>query len=313
MAHNLNSASHPDQNHTRINDTLLGAVEKKILLWLAARMPAWVVPDTLTALGLFASILIFISYALTVFNKEFLWLASLGFLIQWFGDSLDGTLARYRKIERPRYGFFVDHMIDSISEVLIFLGLGLSPFLRFDLALLALVSYMLLATYVYLVTYVNGVFRISYMRLGPTETRVLAILANTWVFFASNPTVRLFKNGPAFLSISLTYYDLVAIFFTGLVTAFFIINSISTAASLSHEDRLAAREKALQEKVSRHEALRDQRATRKAAANAARARASGIKAAAQAKSTTSEIVVKAAGSVVHPPTAASPSNIEIDQ
>jgi archaetidylinositol phosphate synthase len=288
MAQNLNNASHPEQNHTRINDTLLGKVEKRVLLWLAARMPAWVVPDTLTALGLIASVLIFVSYALTFFHKGFLWLASAAFLLNWFGDSLDGTLARFRKIERPRYGFFVDHMIDAVSEVLIFLGLGLSPFLRFDLALLALVSYMLLATYVYLVTYVNGVFRISYMRLGPTETRVLAILANTWVFFAANPTVHLFKNGPAFLSVSLTYYDLVAIFFIALVSTFFVSSAVTTAASLSREDRVTARTKARQERASRYQALRDQRAARKAAANA----------------------LKAAPS--KPRAASSPSNVEID-
>jgi len=271
MSQNPNIASNPDQQHTRINNTLLGTAEKKALLWLAARMPAWIVPDTLTAIGLFASILIFISYAFTFYNKGFLWLASIAFLLQWFGDSLDGTLARYRKIERPRYGFFVDHVIDSVSEVLIFLGLGLSPFLRFDLALLALVSYLLLATYVYLVTYVNGIFRISYMRLGPTETRVLAVLANTWVFFADNPTVHLFQNGPAFLSVSLTYYDLVAIFFIALVSTLFIISAVSTAANLSREDRVAARTKARQERASRRQALREQRAARKAAAKAAAA------------------------------------------
>jgi archaetidylinositol phosphate synthase len=308
MAQNLNSLSHSDQNHTRINDTLLGGVEKKVLLWLAARMPAWIVPDTLTFLGLFASFLIFTSYALTVFNKGFLWLASFAFLVQWFGDSLDGTLARYRKIERPRYGFFVDHMIDSISEVLIFLGLGLSPFLRFDLALLALVSYLLLSTYVYLVTYVNGVFRISYLRLGPTETRVLAILANTWVFFAANPTVHLFKNGPAFLNVSLTYYDLVAIVFIALVGTLFITSTISTAANLSREDRVAARTKALLEKSSRRQALRDQRAARKAAAKAAKAAASAAKKD-EAGPASKPVVVKA----VRTPPSSPHSDVKIDR
>ncbi len=265
MAQNVNNLMNPDQNHTRINDTLLGSSEKKALLWLAARMPAWVVPDTLTMVGLVASIIIFASYALTFYHKSFLWLASFGFILNWFGDSLDGTLARYRKIERPRYGFFVDHIIDAVSEVLIFIGLGLSPFLRFDLALLALIGYMLLATYVYLVTYVNGVFRISYARLGPTETRVLAILANTLVFFSANPTVTLFKNGPQFLHVSLTYYDLVVIFFIGLITAIFIISAISTAASLSREDRVASRAKALQERISKRQARKEQRPSRKAA------------------------------------------------
>jgi archaetidylinositol phosphate synthase len=265
MAQLNSNASHPGQNHTRINDTLLGNMEKKALLWLAARMPAWVVPDTLTFLGLLASFIIFLSYSLTFYDKAFLWLASFGFLLNWFGDSLDGTLARYRKIERPRYGFFVDHMIDAVSEVLIFLGLGFSPYLRFDLALLALVSYMLLATYVYLVTYVNGVFRISFARLGPTETRVLAILANTWVFFAANPSLRLFKNGPAFIQVSLTYYDLIVIIFIALVSAIFIVSAVTTANSLSLADRAAARVKNRQEKAARRQALREERGQRKAA------------------------------------------------
>lgn len=260
------------QNHTRVNDTLLGSVEKKALLWLAARMPTWVTPDTMTGLGLAAAFLIFISYALTLYHPGFLWLASLGFVIHWFGDSLDGTLARYRKIERPRYGFFVDHMLDSVSEVLIFLGLGLSPYLHFNLAMIGLTSYLLLATYVYLVTYVNGVFRISYARLGPTETRVLAILANTVVFFAGNPILHLHLRealitGPV-MALSLTFYDLVTIFFTILVTTFFIYSATTTAMSLSQADRYSAREarkrRALDRKAQRL-ALREERKARKAA------------------------------------------------
>lgn len=261
------------QPHTRINDTLLGGAEKKALIWLSARMPAWVTPDTMTMLGLAASFLIFFSYTLTQYNRAFLWLASLGFLIHWFGDSLDGTLARFRKIERPRYGFFVDHMLDSVSEVLIFLGLGFSPYLHFDLAMIALTSYLLLATYVYLVTYVNGVFRISYARLGPTETRVLAIIANTVVFFAGNPILHLNLSRLPFpglpFDFPLTFYDLVVIFFTILVTSFFIYSATSTAMSLSRADRINAREarrmRSLDRKT-RRQILHDERAARKAAA-----------------------------------------------
>lgn len=262
----ISSTSSSPAQHTRINNTLLGGMEKRALHWLAARMPAWVVPDTLTGIGLFASFLIFVSYALTYFHIGFLWLASFAFLLNWFGDSLDGTLARYRKIERPRYGFFVDHIIDSVSEVLIFIGLGLSPFLRFDLALLALIAYMLLSIYVYLVTYVNGVFRISYAKLGPTEMRVVGILANTIVFFSGNPTV-------ALPWVTLTLYDLVAVFVLVIILAVFLVASITTAMYLSKEDREAARERKLNERAARKahiQALRDERAMRKAAAKAAR-------------------------------------------
>jgi archaetidylinositol phosphate synthase len=265
MTQHASTSSNPAQ-HTRINESLLGGAERKALQWLAAHMPAWVVPDTLTGIGLFASFLIFVSYALTFYHIGFLWLASFAFVLNWFGDSLDGTLARYRKIERPRYGFFVDHIIDSVSEVLIFLGLGLSPFLRFDLALLALVAYMLLSIYVYLVTYVNGVFRISYARLGPTEVRVIGILANTFVFFYGNPTV-------ALPWVTLKLYDVLGIFVLVAILIVFLVASITTAMSLSREDREAYRQRKLNEQSARKahtQSLRDERAMRKAAAKAAR-------------------------------------------
>ncbi len=269
MHHNQSTANDSNQSHMRINDTLLGSSEKKVLNWLAARMPSWVVPDTLTMFGLSASFLIFFSYALTIYSRSFLWLASVGFILQWFGDSLDGTLARYRKIERPRYGFFVDHAIDEVSEVLIFLGLGLSPYLRFDLAMLALISYLLMSTYVYLVTYVNGIFRISYARLGPTEVRVLAIIGNIVVFFAGNPIFHL-HTGPG-TPLSLTFYDLIAVAFTLLVAIMFVYNTIATAMYLSLEDRAEAHARKLQLRAARRQALRDERAMRKATANQARA------------------------------------------
>ncbi len=273
MAQNLMPPPTQAENHTRVNSSFIGALEKKALLWLAARMPAWVVPDTLTAIGLLASFLIFASYALTYFDKRFLWLASLFFVLNWFGDSLDGTLARYRKIERPRYGFFVDHIIDSISEVLIFIGLGLSPFLRFDLALLALVSYLLASIYVYLTTYVNGVFRISYSGIGPTEMRLIAIAANTVVFFSGNPTINLSVT-------TMTLYDLVAIGVILIILTLFLINAVSTAMTLSVEDRQAHRAKKLQEKAARiahRKTLRDERAMRRAAAKAARQTSSRVR------------------------------------
>lgn len=171
----------------RVNHTLLGPLERPALLWLAARLPGWVRPDLLTLLGFLASLLILASYYLTNFDPRFLWLASFGFLLNWFGDSLDGTLARFRQIERPKYGFFVDHTVDTLVEVCIFLGMGLSPYVDFRLASLALIGYLMLSILVFIKTYVDGEFRISWARLGPTEMRVIAVLANTIVFFTGNP------------------------------------------------------------------------------------------------------------------------------
>jgi phosphatidylglycerophosphate synthase len=116
-------------------------------------------------------------------NPNFLWLASFFFVVNWFGDSLDGTLARYRHIERPIYGFFLDHTVDAATEVMIILGLGLTPHISFVVACLTLIAYLLLSVLVYVRTTVVGEFKISYGRLGPTEVRVLAIILNAYMYF----------------------------------------------------------------------------------------------------------------------------------
>jgi archaetidylinositol phosphate synthase len=191
------------EKHTRVIDTFTGPIERPVLNWLAKNTPAWVTPDTLTLIGVFGAVITFVGYCLTNLDHSFLWLATLGFVINWFGDSLDGTLARQRKIERPRYGFYIDHAVDAFNEILLFLGLGFSPFVRFDLACLALVGYLLLSILVYLRTCVKGEFTISYGKLGPTEARLIAIAANTAVFFIGNPTFK-------FFSLNLTIYDWIA-------------------------------------------------------------------------------------------------------
>jgi len=169
--------------HTRVNDILLGSLERPALSWLAAHMPAWITPDGCTAIGVLGALGIMISYALSGVNRNFLWLASIFFIVNWFGDSLDGTLARYRHIERPIYGFFLDHTVDAATEVMIILGLGLTPHISFVVACLTLIAYLLLAVLVYVRTTVVGEFKISYGRLGPTEVRVLAIILNAYMYF----------------------------------------------------------------------------------------------------------------------------------
>jgi phosphatidylglycerophosphate synthase len=176
--------------HARVNRILLGPLERPALAWLAKHMPDWVTPDLLTATGFVATILIAASYILSYRSPAFLWLASVGIFLNWFGDSLDGTLARFRKIERPRYGFFIDHTMDGLGEVIVMIGIGLSPYVDFRVALIALVGYMLMANLVYILTYVSGEFRISYLGLGPTEVRVILILTNILVFFIGNPIVQ---------------------------------------------------------------------------------------------------------------------------
>lgn len=203
--------------HKRVNDILLGPLERPALAWLVARMPPWVTPDVLTGIGVAGSAVVFAGYVLTHVHSGFLWLASLGFVINWFGDSLDGTLARYRHIERPRYGFFVDHTVDVVSEYLVFIGLGLSPYVRFEIACLALIGYLLLSVLSYVRTCVDGVFKISYTKLGPTEMRAIAILANTVIFAVGNPglelpvgTVTVYDGIVAAIAVALTVGFLVS-------------------------------------------------------------------------------------------------------
>ena len=231
MAKNRKKTKKKSSKHERINDILLGPLERPALLWLAAHMPQWVTPDMLTLIGFLASLMIGASYWLTNFNKNYLWLANLGFILNWFGDSLDGNLARYRKIERPRYGFFIDHVVDSISEVAIFLGLAYSPYVDFTLGTLALIAYLCMSILVYITTFVRGVFKISYGKLGPTEVRLIAIIANIVIFFIDNPQIKLPFNR------TMTLYNLIVACVTILLFGFFFATAIKEGKRLDRKDR----------------------------------------------------------------------------
>lgn len=168
--------------HQRTSEFILAPFERVVLPRLARALPAWVVPDHLTGLGLFASTVIALAYMLSNLNAWWLWLASAALVVQWFGDSLDGTLARVRKIERPRYGYYLDHLTDAYSTLAIGLGLGLSPYMLLSVGLAVVAAYLILSINVYLETYVFGEFSFSYGKLGPTEVRVLLILLNAAAF-----------------------------------------------------------------------------------------------------------------------------------
>ena len=167
-----------EAGHVRLTGSLLGRPERAFVRWFCARVSDRVTPDHLTAIGMVGSLMVFAGYVLSHRAPAFLWLASFGLLVNWFGDTTDGNLARYRHTERPRYGFFLDHAMDSLSMLLVFLGLGLSPYLRLDIALLGLVAYLLMSIFVYLDTIVNKTFQISFGWFGPTEGRALIVLVN---------------------------------------------------------------------------------------------------------------------------------------
>jgi phosphatidylglycerophosphate synthase len=181
--------------HQRNYQFILAPFERAVLPRLAAALPRWVKPDHLTFLGLLASTGIAVAYMLTNRDERWLWVVNALLVVQWFGDSLDGNLARYRKAERPRYGYYLDHLTDAYSTLMIGLGLGLSPYMLLSVGLAIVIAYLILSINVYLETHVFGEFTFSYGRLGPTEVRVLLIILNTAAFFGEDLRFQLYGIG----------------------------------------------------------------------------------------------------------------------
>jgi archaetidylinositol phosphate synthase len=158
---------------------LLAVPEARVLEGIARRLPARVMPDHLTALGVLASLGIAAAYVLSNGDKAWLWAASALLVVHWLGDSLDGTLARVRKTERPRYGYYLDHLVDAFATAAIGIGLGLSPYMLLSVGLAIVIAYLILSINTYLETHAFGVFTLGYGRFGPTEARLMLIAVNT--------------------------------------------------------------------------------------------------------------------------------------
>lgn len=185
----LQSAEKSFRHATRIQDSVTSGPERRALLWLAASMPAAINSDHLTVLGFAAMFLAGCSYAAARWNHWGLLLVTLFLAINWLGDSLDGTLARFRNRQRPRYGFYVDHMIDSFGALFLVAGLGASGYVDWRIAAGMLVVFLLLSIETYLASYTLGVFRLSFARFGPTELRILLSIGNVVLFFHPNARV----------------------------------------------------------------------------------------------------------------------------
>jgi phosphatidylglycerophosphate synthase len=166
----------------RIQNSVLAVAEKRLLIWMAERTPAWVNSDHLTILGFAAQLLTGLAYSLSDIHRAWL-IAAVGFLaLNWFGDSMDGTLARVRQQQRPRYGFYVDHILDSIGSVALMAGLAFSGYMSPLIAIGLLVLFLLLSIQSYLATYTLGEFRMSFWSFGPTELRLLLATGNLALF-----------------------------------------------------------------------------------------------------------------------------------
>lgn len=173
----------------KINNTLLSGPEKILIDWICSHIPAYIRPDHLTALGVAGGVLVFTGFLFSNWDAAFLWLTSVGLVLNWAGDSVDGSLARYRRSERPRYGYFVDHMTDSFVMTLVGIGAGLSPFLSIESCLLVLVSYLLLTIFSVLEAKVSDVLRISFGRIGPTEFRIFLLVLVAFLYWYPRASV----------------------------------------------------------------------------------------------------------------------------
>ncbi len=177
---------------TRVQEAITANIERKILLWLATRTPAAISPDHLTALGFAAQLLAGASYALARWNKYALLLATFFIALNWLGDSLDGTLARFRQRLRPRYGFYVDHICDTFGAAFLMSGLAVSGYLHWQIAAGMLVGFLVLSIESYLTSYTLGKFPMSHAFFGPTEIRILLAIGNVTLIF--HPYAHLFKH-----------------------------------------------------------------------------------------------------------------------
>ena len=202
------------ENASRIHNALTSSPEKRVLIWMAERTPRCITSDQLTVLGFAAQVMAGVNYALSARNRYWL-LAGIFFLgLNWLGDSLDGTLARVRRQERPRYGFYVDHIVDSFGGMALMGGLALSGYMHPYIAIGLLIAFLLLSIQSYLATYTLGEFQLSFWNFGPTELRILLSIGNVALFY--HPMVfhgrfRLFDVGGA---VGLVGMAAMLIFFT---------------------------------------------------------------------------------------------------
>jgi len=220
----------------RVIETLTGPWEKRVLPKMARALPRWVTPDHLTLLGVLAGFLIFAGLVLVRTSRWWIMLSNAGFVIHWWADSLDGTLARVRHREREQYGYFVDHISDAFTTVLFALGLALSSLVHIGVGMSVAIGYLLMNVYAHVEAYIDRVFRISYGRLGPTEVRIICVAVTTLGAFW-NP---LFL--PAF-GIDFRLADVLVLSVGIGLVIIFIVSSVRTALRLDRLDRAKWTEK----------------------------------------------------------------------
>jgi archaetidylinositol phosphate synthase len=213
---------------------LFAPLERRFLPWLGNRLPRWILPDDMTALGVLAAFGVCAAYQLSNQGSGWLWVASALLVLQWVGDSLDGTLARVRKIQRPKYGYYLDHIVDAIATAAIGLGLGLSPYMLLSIGALIVVGYLILSINVYLESMAFGRFRLGYGYFGPTELRCVLIGLNTALAL---------KLGLDFtiLELKMTVLDVIGLAIVAVMLTLLCVRAFGNLRELAKEEPAARR------------------------------------------------------------------------
>ncbi len=221
--------SRPFPDMLRVQESWLAGVEKRALLWLAVRIPNRIGPDHLTLLGFVSQVGAGACYALALRNRYALLGVIACLALNWLGDSLDGTVARVRQRLRPRYGFYVDHMVDSFGALALLGGLALSGYMHPAIAIGLLIAFLMLSIQSYLATHALGEFRISFWRFGPTELRILLAIGNLALFW--KPAVHLFGG-------SYRLFDVGGAIGLAGMAAMVVVFSLQNTIRLYREERI---------------------------------------------------------------------------
>lgn len=229
-----------NEKATRIQTSLLNGAEKKALVWLAKRQPKWATSNMLTVVGTLGAILCAVGFGLANYNLQWMWLSVAGLAVNWYGDSLDGSMARVRHTQRPVYGFFIDHNVDIFTIIVMCVGAGLSPIVRMDVALLVLVAYLAISAHTYIGTILKNEFKLTYGKLGPTEFRVIAAIFIIFLIYFPwadyNVSVDCFRGGLESLNGTYTPFDWIAIGLGAIIFILLISSQIRDEKALSKID-----------------------------------------------------------------------------
>jgi phosphatidylglycerophosphate synthase len=212
-----------------INTAITARAEEKLKEIICPRIPEWMGPDHLTIVGIIGMIIVSIGFPLGFVNRYYLGLVALGLIINWFGDSFDGSIARYRKRTRPNYGYYIDKIVDAVVVIMFALGLGLSGFVKIEIALLLSCMYLALMLNVDLLTYVKGINKNSFGWFGPTEVRIVGIIVAVVMFFLPVQTYDIYGY-------LVSQYDIVVFVLSVLMFLVLIIDIIKNGLKLHRED-----------------------------------------------------------------------------